>query len=100
MHRIDISRATGKPFQAGPADQRVFDDIVRDWFDRSGAQARLEIDGAVRGRYVASAEPLATLSADGVEFTRMLFGRAGKEVVTVEGDRAAAARWLDTFFPV
>ena len=100
MHRIDIARATGIPYQAGPADQRVFDDIVRDWFERSGARARLEIDGALRGRYVAPAEPIATLSADGVEFTRMLFGRAGRDVVTVEGDETAAARWLDTFFPV
>jgi uncharacterized protein (TIGR03083 family) len=100
MHRIDISRATGRPYRAGAADQRVFDDIVRDWFERSKAAARLVIEGEIRGTYVSEATPTATLKADGVEWTRMLFQRTGREIVTIEGDAAAANGWLDTFFPL
>ena len=100
MHRIDISRAIGLPFTAGPADQRMLNDIVRDWFERSEAEARLQLEGEIGGTYVSKAAPRATLTADSLEFIRMLFGRTDRSVVGVEGDGAAAQLWLDTFFPV
>lgn len=100
VHRIDISRAVDTEYKASPADQRVFDDIVRDWFARSKARARLRATGELRGEYVSDDPAVATLSVDGVGFTRMLFGRTGKDVVSVEGDVQSGARWLDTYFPV
>ena len=100
MHRIDISRALGRPLDVTAADQRLYDDIVRDWFGRTGAAARLHLTGDLGGAYVSAEPPVATLTADGVDFMRKLFGRASADVVRVEGDDAAAARWLATFFPV
>ncbi len=100
MHRIDICRATGRPFSPTQADQRMLDDIVRDWFGRSGATARLELTGEPGGTYVSATPTTATLRAESLEFIRMLFGRADTSVVAVEGDETSARRWLDTFFPV
>ena len=100
MHRIDISRATGRPLDVTPADKRLFDDIVRDWVARTGATARLHLRGDLGRTYVTPGHPTATLRAEAEEFMRMLFGRADKSVVQVDGDAEAAARWLATFFPV
>ncbi len=99
MHRVDIAGATAKEIVLGQPERRLIEDVVRDWFGRTAAQARLVLEGPGGGNYV-SGTPVATLTADAVEFTRFLFGRAGKEVVHVEGDGGAANRWLETFFPV
>lgn len=100
MHRIDITRATGRPFEPTPADQRILDDIVRDWFGRSGASARLELSGEIGGVYTFPGHVGTTLRADALQYVRMLFGRADHSVVEVAGDAVSAERWFSTFFPL
>ena len=101
VHRIDISRATGRPVQLGPSDRRVIEDMVRDWFERSKAHATLVLTGDEGPEvYVSREPPRATLTVDRVEFVRMIFQRTDAGVVEVEGDESAAAAWLSTYFPL
>ncbi|HWL65906.1 MAG TPA: maleylpyruvate isomerase family mycothiol-dependent enzyme [Actinomycetota bacterium] len=100
MHRVDIAQATGREVKIGPAETRLIDDIVRDWFARTKTAVRLELTGPAARSYVSDNAPLATLRVDAVQFTRVLFGRADRSIIEIEGDRTIADRALDTFFPV
>ena len=100
MHRVDIAQATGREVTIGPAERRLIDDIVRDWYGRTKAPVRLELTGPAARTYVSDEPPQATLRIDAVQFTRVLFGRANKSSIEIEGDRATAERALNTFFPI
>jgi uncharacterized protein (TIGR03083 family) len=100
VHRIDISRATGRPLELGGAETRLVQDIARDWFQRSGANARLELSGSAGAVFVSNGEPEATIKADVIEFVRFLFGRASMDVCEISGNEGKARSWLSTFFPV
>jgi uncharacterized protein (TIGR03083 family) len=100
VHRIDIARATGKDMKPGEAERRLIEDIVKDWYIRAQTSVRLELQGPAGGTFVGSDPSGATLTADAVEFTRFLFGRAERDVIQVSGDQAEADRALSVFFPV
>lgn len=75
MHRIDISRATGRPLVLTPEhDGRIVADIVGEWARVYGHDFTLELEGPAGGSYSAGAgsEPLRI---DAIEFTRILSGR-------------------------
>ena len=76
MHRIDISRATGRPLRlTADHDGRIVADVVAEW--ARGARAAVPADAhrAGRGHVVAAADGEA-LTLDAVEFCRILSGRA------------------------
>ena len=75
MHRIDISRATGRPMVA-TADHEglIVDDVVREWAGRHGAPYALELRGPAGGRW-SSGHGSEGLEMDPFEFCRVLSGR-------------------------
>ncbi len=94
MHRIDISRAVGRDLVVTPSDRRIIEDCWCDWANRSKADARLELSGAAGGHYSAGTGQQCTVAANGIELLRLFGGRASPDVVEIEGDVAAARRWL------
>ena len=99
MHRVDISRATGRELELGEWDRRLVADVVRHWGRRTKADARLVLSGGAGGDFVLGAGSRARVSGNALEFCRVLTGRAEPEVMQVEGDRAAALMWLRTRVP-
>lgn len=78
MHRVDVSRATGRPMQlTADHDGRLVADIVAEWAGAHGRPFTLVLTGESGGIYVArgdaGAEPI---ELDAVEFCRILSGRA------------------------
>lgn len=90
MHRIDISRATGRDLMPTDADARVVTDIVRDWSRRAKVPLRLELQGPGGGTYVTGPVPVATVTASSVELCRFFAGRDARGAIEVEGDEARA----------
>jgi hypothetical protein len=79
MHRVDISRATGKELVLTPDhDGRVMADIVADWARRHGQPFTLVLAGPAGGSFSAGTGGEA-LELDAVEFARILSGRAEGE---------------------
>jgi len=75
MHRLDIARSTGRPFEANANhDGRLLSDSVRDWADRHGQPFRLHLTGPAGGDYWRG-ESGEELSLDALEFGRLLSGR-------------------------
>jgi uncharacterized protein (TIGR03083 family) len=81
IHRVDISRAAGKPIVVTPEHAgRIFADVVRDWLSKHGRPVRLELEGAAGGAYQAENGPVIRL--DAVEFCRVVSGReSGADVL-------------------
>lgn len=75
MHRIDISRATGRDvvLTAGH-DGRIVADVVADWARRHDQPFKLTLTGPAGGSYCAG-ESGPELELDAVEFCRILCGR-------------------------
>ena len=94
MHRIDITRGTGRQLDLGESEARLIADMVRDWTRRFKPDMRLELTGPAGGSFVAGNGGRATATVDAVEFCRLQAGRADVSVVGIDGDRAAAERWL------
>lgn len=79
MHRIDASRATGRPVELSPDhDGRIIADVVAEWSYRHRQPFLLELTGPAGGTYAHQADsPTAEhLALDAVEFCRTLAGRA------------------------
>lgn len=75
MHRVDIARATGRPFLiTAEHDGRIVADAVVEWAGRHGQQFRLRLTGPAGGRYAAGRSEAVT-ELDAVEFLRLLSGR-------------------------
>jgi uncharacterized protein (TIGR03083 family) len=76
MHRVDISRATGRPMLlTADHDGRIVADVVAEWANTHGRPYRLTLTGPAGGTWSAgSAGDEITL--DAVEFCRILSGRA------------------------
>ncbi len=76
MHRLDISRATGKPMEVTAAhDGRLVADVVADWARRHGEPFTLVLTGSAGGRWHAGdGGPL--LELDALDFCWTLAGRA------------------------
>lgn len=94
MHHIDICRATGHPFEPNADEIRIAHDAVREWSERAQANATLELSGPAGGTFVRG-PGTTTISADAIDFCRVISGRECSDV-KVEGDQATADRWLAT----
>lgn len=74
MHRVDISRATGRDLVlTAEHDGRLVADVVAEWASRHGQPYRLRLTGPAGGTWSAGAGP--ELDLDAVEFCRVLSGR-------------------------
>jgi hypothetical protein len=77
MHRIDITRATGRPHVlTREHDGRIVADVVAEWARRHGRPFELTLTGPAGGRYGAGDGSGDELVIDAVEFGRTLSGRA------------------------
>jgi uncharacterized protein (TIGR03083 family) len=75
MHRVDITRATGRPHELTAAhDGRIVADAVAEWARRHGRPVTLHLTGAAGGTYV-SGQGGEELTLDAVEFCRIVSGR-------------------------
>jgi uncharacterized protein (TIGR03083 family) len=75
MHRVDISRATGRELILTPDHDGVLvADVVAEWAQRHGRPHRLRLTGPAGGTWVAG-EGGPELELDAVEFCRVLSGR-------------------------
>lgn len=85
MHRVDISRATGRELVLTcDHDGRIVADVVAEWAANHGQPFTLELTGPAGATYVAGTggEPH---TLDAVEFCRTLAGRAqGSGLLTTE----------------
>jgi uncharacterized protein (TIGR03083 family) len=75
MHRIDISRATGRELVlTAEHDGRIVDDVVREWAAAHGAPYSLQLTGPAGGRWGGPGAG-EELTLDAVEFCRAVSGR-------------------------
>lgn len=75
MHRVDITRATGRPLQlTADHDGRIVADVVTEWARTHGQPYRLELTGLAGGSWSQGDGEALTL--DAVEFCRIVSGRA------------------------
>ncbi|GAC1669613.1 MAG: hypothetical protein NVS9B8_12510 [Candidatus Limnocylindrales bacterium] len=75
MHRVDITRATGRALVLTPGhDGRIVEDCVLDWATRHGRAFSLELSGPAGGRFGGGGGVTAS-ECDAVEFVRALSGR-------------------------
>jgi hypothetical protein len=84
MHRMDITRATGRePELDSDHDGVLVDDVVREWAQRHGQPYRLTLTGPAGGTWFSgSGGP--DLKLDAVEFCRVLSGRGSGEGLLAE----------------
>ena len=75
MHRVDITRTTGRPMVLTPEhDGRIVADVVADWARQHGQPFTLRLSGPAGGSYrQGSGGP--EISLDAVEFCRTISGR-------------------------
>lgn len=89
MHRVDLSRAAGRPFVIGDHDRHIvaqaMTDLAHQW---SAAPVVLELTGPAGGTHrLGAGEPAATVRADAVGYLRALAGRDdGVALELVAGD--------------
>ncbi|HWL42615.1 MAG TPA: maleylpyruvate isomerase family mycothiol-dependent enzyme [Ilumatobacter sp.] len=77
MHRVDVSRATGRSMVlTAEHDGRIVADVVAEWARRHGQPFSLTLTGPAGGEFVAGTGDGERLSLDAVEFCRVLSGRA------------------------
>jgi len=75
MHRVDISRATGRDLVlTADHDGRIVADVVAEWADRHGAPYRLHLTGPAGGTWERGAGG-EELRLDAVEMLRAVSGR-------------------------
>lgn len=100
MHRLDLARATERPFALDDHDRDVVEQVVRDLHHRwDGAAVTVDLDGPAGGRWVVGGgEPIADATADAVEFMRWLSGRDAVPP-EVSGDPALTAAFLEVRVP-
>jgi uncharacterized protein (TIGR03083 family) len=89
MHRVDLSRATGRDLVPHDHDALIVDDVIGDlgraW---AGPPVRLELTGPAGGGWsLGAGRPVATVAADPVDYLRTLAGRQSAPTLTLrEGD--------------
>ena len=78
MHRVDITRATGRPHELDAAhDGRIVADVVAEWARRHGRPFVLHLSGPAGGSFTQGGGPdREEIALDAVEFCRVLSGRA------------------------
>lgn len=97
MHRLEIARATGRPFTSGEHDRGIVTQVLRDLAQTwTGPPITLVLTGAVHGRWALGAtEPVAVVHTDYQDYLWHISGRGGLPVLDVDGDREAATALLD-----
>lgn len=75
MHRVDLSRATGRALELDAHDARIVSDVVREWAQRHGQPFVLRLGGPAGGAFTAG-EGGEEIEMDAVAFCRTLSGRA------------------------
>jgi uncharacterized protein (TIGR03083 family) len=76
MHRVDISRATGKVVElTGEHDGRIVADVVAEWARRHGEPFTLTLLGPAGGTFTRGMRG-EEITVDAIEFCRTLSGRA------------------------
>jgi len=76
MHRVDVSRATGRALELTPGhDGRLVAHVVAEWARRHGRPVALHLTGPAGGSWVQG-DGGEELTLDAVEFCRILSGRA------------------------
>jgi uncharacterized protein (TIGR03083 family) len=79
MHRVDLSRATGREMVlTAQHDGRIVADVVAEWARRHRQPFMLTLTGPAGGSYVAG-DGGERLELDAVQFCRILSGRAEGE---------------------
>jgi len=79
IHRVDLARSTGKPFDVDAAhDGRLIADIVAEWAGTHGEPFELELEGPAGGSYRAGTGG-EHVRIDAIEFCRILAERAHGE---------------------
>jgi uncharacterized protein (TIGR03083 family) len=75
IHRVDISRATGRDMEVDAGhDGRIVADVVADWGHHHGRPFTLRLTGPAGGAFTAATGG-EELELDAVEFCRVLSGR-------------------------
>jgi uncharacterized protein (TIGR03083 family) len=76
MHRVDLTRATGRPMQlTADHDGRIVADVVAEWAAAHGQPFTLTLTGPAGGSWSHGSDG-ETIELDAVEFCRILSGRA------------------------
>jgi uncharacterized protein (TIGR03083 family) len=85
MHRVDTSRATGRPMAlTADHDGVLVADVVAEWAGRHGQSYALTLTGPAGGHW-SSGSGGPSYELDAVEFCRILAGRAsGEGLLTTE----------------
>ena len=79
MHRLDITRATGRELVlTSEHDGRIVADVVGEWARRHGKPVHLVLDGLAGGTFVQG-DGGTELQLDAIEFCRTLSGRRDGE---------------------
>ncbi|MEJ2859780.1 maleylpyruvate isomerase family mycothiol-dependent enzyme [Actinomycetospora flava] len=79
MHRVDVSRATGRTMVLTPGhDGRIVAHVVAEWARRHGRPFVLHLTGPAGGTFTQGTDG-PTITLDAVEFCRILSGRAPGE---------------------
>lgn len=95
LHRLEIARATGRPFAAGAYDDSVVAQVVRDLAEEwAGPPLVLEPDPGGPWR-LGEGEPIAWVRTSALDYLWHLSGRPGEPEFDVDGDPAAVAALRD-----
>lgn len=100
VHTIDVADATGRDVPIGDAGGRVAADMLRDWARRRGVTATIELTGPGGGTYVAGDGGSTKITGSTAAVVHRLAGRSPSTVIEIEGNTAAAERWLAAGCPV
>ncbi len=97
LHRLEIARATGRPFTTGEHDHGILAQVLRDLAQAwTGPAITLELTGATGGRWaLGDAEPVAAVRTPTLDYLWHLSGRYGLPVLEIDGDPSAGAAVLD-----
>jgi uncharacterized protein (TIGR03083 family) len=92
MHRLDIARATGRPFAVEEHDRHIVAQVLRDLGRQWDTTAvTLDLTGPAGGRWtLGSGAPVDTIRADAIEMMLHLSGRPG--LAMAASSPVAAAR--------
>lgn len=98
MHRVDISRATGRDFRIGQNQEALIADIVRDWARLTKTRVRVELEGPGGGLFTHES-PVVTVRTDAIDFCRFNAGRFPEDKLDVQGPQAEVERALSVRAP-